>query len=1349
MSSLKCSNCGGSLNFLNNEYGYICDSCGCHKDIGGVSNDDADLINLANAKRIDDYKFDDALNLCNQVLDKDPKNQEANWCALLAEYQVIYLQNDEQKYVPSFLNPEANGPMSQSRYYANLNHKYRREADAIEEMRLQVIEEAKTMPDYDVFISYKQHDKDNNETSESDWAHQLYKTLIKSHNGKTLRVFLDKESLSKSNAGWEPHIYSALRSAKVLVLLGSSYENMYSTWVKNEWKRFITYKKPIIVIGQGSKVDPAKLENALRAGQMIEVEDKSWLQKTQKRVWDAVNKNKDVPTLLYEAECLIRQKKFKQAKKSYETVCRIDPKNAQAYWGLLRCRLKAFDDYDIVKSNKKLDRIDEFNNALKYAEGEDKERFERVQRIQLNANVKRHLDKAEFPRTNRNAWLQWSKPRRIAKIIAIVAVVLMIAAFGVYSGFAITQPLSYTVKGNEAVLDGTTIYFNFVVDDLEVNKYKNYYVTAIADGTFNESNLKTVSIGEHVSEIGKNAFKNSKQLTTVKIAGDAVTIGDYAFKGCISLKSVTIGKLYNVENNKERSAVSNSFGDEVFANCTSLESLTVSNCSYVGSNVFAGCKKLTTLVLDLSDNSVVESDAFDKLGNNVTVKLPTVAEAMYAELSAKYQNIKFDTFTRDKVEECVYFISKIKSVSADGEAEIINAENLYNALSDEEKEGVTNYNALKDARIAFNAVSLIAGIGKITLGSESSIVAAESAYEALTDAQKEYISNRAVLQTARAVYNTMVLIYNIGSVTEKSEAKIIEAEKAYLDLTDEQRSLVTNYSELVAAREKVDVIIANSVIDRINTIGEITIENASYVVYMEEVYDRLTDNQKSKVTNYDKLVEARVILDMFEIVSKLGLLRCGVDDNYDYLTITKDNMIEVLNDRSVRDMINSITIGDFVDINGNKLCKAFTNLSSIVYDVSSGTEVSSFVFVTSTLSYKVVGSTTATYDISFTATTGSYLVVEFEYFKLASSEAALDFSAADEASITFTGTCSVSSGIGFAAIKAQKLSIYLSATDLTVTGGNGKENSAGGTGIKATDLTISTGYTAGNSTLVVVGGDGGNGAEGCNGGNGGSAIKAENVSIVMSGSLVLKGGRGGNGGKGVDGQAGAGGYEAWGENRAGNGHEGANGLSGGNGGNGGIAISAKEISLRGGKILLNSGDGGNGGAGGNGGWGGGGGVHHASGLGFCGGGGDGGKGGNGGAGGHGGNALAAVICDILNVMQGDITLVNGSGGNGGNGGNGGRGGNGGQAHGWLWNCGWGGGGGAGGDGGNGGKGGDSQSVSSIIVGVVEKTDGNGGNGGNGGSEGGIGGQGPSNNSAFPNSNYFGKPGEKGENGNVV
>ena len=48
---------------------------------------------------------------------------------------------------------------------------------------------------------------------------------------------------NKLGSQYEPYIFSALNSAKVMLVVGSSKDNLNSSWVKNEWSRFLKIRK--------------------------------------------------------------------------------------------------------------------------------------------------------------------------------------------------------------------------------------------------------------------------------------------------------------------------------------------------------------------------------------------------------------------------------------------------------------------------------------------------------------------------------------------------------------------------------------------------------------------------------------------------------------------------------------------------------------------------------------------------------------------------------------------------------------------------------------------------------------------------------------------------------------------------------------------------------------------------------------------------------------------------------------------------------------------------------------------------------------------------------------------------
>ena len=175
--------------------------------------------------------------------------------------------------------------------------------------------------------------------------------------------------------------------------------------------------------------------------------------------------------------------------------------------------------------------------------------------------------------------------------------------------------------------------------------------------------------------------------------------------------------------------------------------------------------------------------------------------------------LKLSGYAADAVEKLV---DAIGTVTLDSEEAIKAARGAYDALTEEQKAQVGNYQTLLDAEAkladlqAADAVEkLIDAIGTVTLDSEEAIKAARGAYDALTDAQKELVGNYQTLLDAEAKLANLKaadavekLIDAISTVTLDSEEAIKAARGAYDALTEEQKELVGNYQTLLDAEAK-------------------------------------------------------------------------------------------------------------------------------------------------------------------------------------------------------------------------------------------------------------------------------------------------------------------------------------------------------------------------------------------------------------------------------------------------------------------------------------------------------------------------------------------------------------------
>ena len=234
--------------------------------------------------------------------------------------------------------------------------------------------------------------------------------------------------------------------------------------------------------------------------------------------------------------------------------------------------------------------------------------------------------------------------------------------------------------------------------------------------------------------------------------------------------------------------------------------------------------------------------------------------------------LKLSGYAADAVEK---LIDAIGTVTLDSEEAIKAARGAYDALTEEQKELVGNYQTLLDAEAkladlqAADAVEkLIDAIGTVTLDSEEAIKAARGAYDALTEEQKELVGNYQTLLDAEAKLADLQaadavekLIDAIGTVTLDSEEAIKAARDAYDALTDAQKELVGNYQTLLDAEAKLaDLQAADGVEKLIDAIGTVTLDSEEAIKAARDAYDALTDAQKELVGNYQTLLDAEAKL---------------------------------------------------------------------------------------------------------------------------------------------------------------------------------------------------------------------------------------------------------------------------------------------------------------------------------------------------------------------------------------------------------------------------------------------------------------------------------------------------------
>ncbi len=154
-----------------------------------------------------------------------------------------------------------------------------------------------------------------------------------------------------------------------------------------------------------------------------------------------------------------------------------------------------------------------------------------------------------------------------------------------------------------------------------------------ADPIRYKENIKVVILGENVTTIANNSFKDYSSLTSITIPPNVNSIGSNAFSGCSGLSTVEIlSDITAIEYGTFRNCSSmntinipsgvETIGDQAFYNCRSLSSIEIpSSVHSIGYSAFCHCEGITSFVLPNGITSIGD-DTFSYCNNLVSVFIP-------------------------------------------------------------------------------------------------------------------------------------------------------------------------------------------------------------------------------------------------------------------------------------------------------------------------------------------------------------------------------------------------------------------------------------------------------------------------------------------------------------------------------------------------------------------------------------------------------------------------------------------------------------------------------------------------------------------------------------------------------
>ncbi len=408
MAVFKCKICGAPLEIEEDTKTIRCEYCNSVNSI--TTQSDEKIMNMyerANHfRRINEY--DKAANIYEQILTENSKDAQAYWSIVLCRYGVVYVEDPLTKIWLPTINRMQNKPIlidedyQKALEYADVVQKatYIEQANKINDIQKHIHQVMETAEDYDIFICYKKTDENGKPTRDSVYASELYQELEKA-GYKTF--FAQVTLLDKGGVDYEPYIFKALQSAKIMIVMGSKKEYFEAPWVKNEWSRYLSLMKDDksrYLIPAYRDMDPYDLPEEFAYKQAQDMGKISFLndllvgikrilplKKPQEIVStpEKITQTKKETTEIVSVENLENRVKvflesgdYKNATIYCDKILDLQYNNAFAYVGKL---LAAFTCKNIDELSKKEIQLADwahYKNALKFATNDLKEQLEKT-----------------------------------------------------------------------------------------------------------------------------------------------------------------------------------------------------------------------------------------------------------------------------------------------------------------------------------------------------------------------------------------------------------------------------------------------------------------------------------------------------------------------------------------------------------------------------------------------------------------------------------------------------------------------------------------------------------------------------------------------------------------------------------------------------------------------------------------------------------------------------------------------------------------------------------------------------------------------------------------------------------
>ena len=413
---IKCKMCGGDIDFIPGATYGTCEYCGSTSTIPQAEDENKlNRYNRANHFRRQ-CEFDKAVAAYEKILEQDDTDAEAHWGAVISRFGIEYVEDPAtHQRIPTCHRVQVASILTDEDYLAAVENApdeesrriYQEEAARIAEIQKGILAISANEKPYDVFICYKETDENGQRTRDSQWAQDVYYGLTE----QGLKVFFSRITLEdKLGQQYEPYIFAALNSAKVMVVIGSRPEYFNAVWVKNEWSRYLSLMKhdhKRLLIPCYRDMDPYDLpeelsmlqsqdmskigfmQDLLRGVQKVMQQPTSAPQGVRVETATAETNAPGVTSLLKRAALFLEDGDTASAREYYDRVLDIDPECAEAYMGKVCAETGCRKESDLGALNYCVDMRGDWQKAVRFASAAQKQKYEGYM-ASVRARVEEH-----------------------------------------------------------------------------------------------------------------------------------------------------------------------------------------------------------------------------------------------------------------------------------------------------------------------------------------------------------------------------------------------------------------------------------------------------------------------------------------------------------------------------------------------------------------------------------------------------------------------------------------------------------------------------------------------------------------------------------------------------------------------------------------------------------------------------------------------------------------------------------------------------------------------------------------------------------------------------------------------